>query len=354
MGKSNRVAPLIAALAVACTASALGADLRAERATQDGVEVVHLTDAKRGMDVEIVPSLGNRAIAFLVHGRNILFASQDVKSAGTKARLDGVPFLAPWANRLDENGYWVGDAHYELNASLKNYGTDNNGLPMHGLLTASPLWKVTNIGSKAGAAYVTSTLEFWRDPQLMEQWPFAQTYEMTYRLHDGQLDVQTTIKNLSQAALPVSIGFHPYYTIPDVPREEWTLRLPASQRVNADAHLIPTGETRPNDLPETVDLKGRVFDDGFTGLRPSPDGKVHFIIASGSKQIELIFGPKYPVAVVWEPVFNGHPTPFMCVEPMAGLTDAINLHHAGKYPQLQMVAPGETWSETFSIRPSGL
>jgi hypothetical protein len=39
---------------------------------------------------------------------------------------------------------------------------------------------------------------------------------------------------------------------------------------------------------------------------------------------------------------------------MTAVTDAINLHHDGKYPDLQSVAAGGEWSESFWIRPSGL
>ncbi len=39
---------------------------------------------------------------------------------------------------------------------------------------------------------------------------------------------------------------------------------------------------------------------------------------------------------------------------MTGITDAINLHHAGKYPELQTVAPGAKWTESFWVRASGI
>jgi aldose 1-epimerase len=43
-----------------------------------------------------------------------------------------------------------------------------------------------------------------------------------------------------------------------------------------------------------------------------------------------------------------------CIEPMAAITNALNLNHAGKYPNLQSVAPGGTWTESFWIRASGI
>jgi len=39
---------------------------------------------------------------------------------------------------------------------------------------------------------------------------------------------------------------------------------------------------------------------------------------------------------------------------MAAITNGPNLAHDGKYAALQSVAPGETWSESFWVRASGI
>jgi hypothetical protein len=44
---------------------------------------------------------------------------------------------------------------------------------------------------------------------------------------------------------------------------------------------------------------------------------------------------------------------FICFEPMAGITDALNLAQRGLYRDVQYIAPGGFWKETFWIRPSG-
>ena len=38
---------------------------------------------------------------------------------------------------------------------------------------------------------------------------------------------------------------------------------------------------------------------------------------------------------------------FICFEPMAAITNGFNLAHDGLYKELQSVAPGDTWSESF-------
>jgi aldose 1-epimerase len=44
---------------------------------------------------------------------------------------------------------------------------------------------------------------------------------------------------------------------------------------------------------------------------------------------------------------------FICFEPMTGITNAMNLAHAGKYKDLQTVPPGGKWKESFFIVPAG-
>jgi len=44
---------------------------------------------------------------------------------------------------------------------------------------------------------------------------------------------------------------------------------------------------------------------------------------------------------------------FICFEPMAGITDAMNLAQKGLYHELQSIPAGGTWQESFWIRPRG-
>jgi aldose 1-epimerase len=227
--------------------------------------------------------------------------------------------------------------------------------PIHGLLSSSAFWQVTEAKADQRSAHVTSKLEFWKHPDVMAQWPIAHEYEMTYSLAEGQLEVRITVANLSTEAMPVVIGFHPYFRIPDVKRNDWVGRIPARQRVIADTRLIPTGQYKPMDLDDPFLLERRTLDDGFTDLIREPDGRARFYIVSSGKQVEVFFGPKYQAAVVWEPNdARGQPQEFICFEPMAGITNAVNLNHDGKYPELQSVAPGAKWTESFWIKATGI
>lgn len=337
---------LAAFLILLSMAQVSAAQYAAQQITVDGITVIRLSDAVHHTEVSIVPAVGNIAYDMKVNGKAILyFPYKSLAEFRDKPGLCGIPFLGPWANRLDQMAFYANGKKYSFNTDLGNVKTDGNGLPIHGLLSFSSLWKVVEFKESPNGAYVTSRLEFWKHPELMAQFPFAHTIEMTYRLRDGDLEVETVLKNLSAEAMPVSIGFHPYFQLDDAPRDQWKAHLPAREHVVLSKVLVPTGERKKMDLPDPFPLAGKQLDDVFIGLEPNAE----FSVQGLKEKITVIYGAKYPVAVAYAPPGKS----FICFEPMAGLTNAMNLHHAGKYDAMQSVASGGEWRESFHVRPSG-
>ena len=114
--------------------------------------------------------------------------------------MSGIPFLAPWANRLDEPAFYANGKKYPFNLDLGNVRPGQNNHPMHGFLTTATQWNVVDAKADDKAAWVTSQLDFYREPEWMAQFPFAHTIEMTYRLSDGALEVRISLNNLSTRA----------------------------------------------------------------------------------------------------------------------------------------------------------
>ncbi len=327
---------------------ALAQNYTAEKTVDHGVEIVRLTDNAAGVEVSIAPSIGNRAYEMKVHGGNILFlGASDVGALKEHPGLSGIPFLAPWANRMADGGFWANGKKYAFNSSVRVAPT---GIAMHGLLSTSPLWDVTEVAADATSAHVTSRLVFWKYPELISNWPFAHEYEMTYRLSAGTLEVITSVINRSSEPMPLALGYHPYYNLPGVPRDQAVAHIPARAAVVTDERLVATGELKPMDLPDPTPLKGRTLDNGYTDLIRDAQGRATFSVEGAGKKIEVTYGPKWLVAVVWEPANQN----FICFEPMAAITNGVNLAHEGKYPQLQMLAPGATWRESFWVKASGI
>jgi aldose 1-epimerase len=315
----------------------------AERQTVDGVEIVLLSDAQAQTQVRIAPSIGNNSYDMTVKGQRVFWSPyKTVGELKAKPAMAGNPFLAPWANRLDQEAFFANGKKYRLNPDLKNYRKDGSQQPIHGLLVYTPLWQVTSLASGDDSAAVTSRLEFWRYPDWMAQFPFAHTYDMTYRLKKGVLEIETSVENLSHDTMPVSVAFHPYFTLPGVPRDDWNVSIPVRESVVLNEKLTPSGERKPFTQSQPVSLKGRQFDDVYAGADPGKE----FSVEGGGKKIALRFGEKYPVAVVYAPPGRD----FICFEPMSGITNAFNLSQGGMYPELQKIAPGGRWRESYFLR----
>ena len=116
-------------------------------------DVVQLEDTKTRTVVSIVPSVGNNAYSMTVNGQGVIrwpYASvEDFKAA---PGLSGIPFLAPWANRLDEPAFYASGKRYAFDMALGNVRGAN---PSHGFLTACDQWQVVEMDADGASAWVT-------------------------------------------------------------------------------------------------------------------------------------------------------------------------------------------------------
>ena len=321
-------------------------------------DVVHLDDAASRTTVSIVPSVGNLAFEMTVNGVNILrFPYSSLDDFKKTPRLSGIPFMGPWANRLDELAFYANGARYAFNMGLGNVrGTQ----AIHGFLSFAPHWQVVDARADESGAWVKSRLDFFKHPAWMAQFPFAHVLDMTYRLERGVLEVGLRIENLGAEPLPVAVGFHPYFRLTDAVRDEWTISIGARTEWLLSPEKLPTGETRPIERllpdPRATSLAGLDIDHVFGDLVRDADGRASMSVRGKSQRIDVAFGPNYRAAVVYAPLPSAAPSQdrqFICFEPMAAITNALNLAHRGVYKELQSIAPGQVWEERFWVRPSG-
>ena len=320
----------------ACAALAFPAITSAQYSMRRTPDLVQLEDAAHKTVVSIAPSAGNLTREMTVNGHNILGPL-------------GIPFLAPWANRLDEQAFYANGKRYALNMGLGNV---RGAHPIHGFLGAAA-WEVVDAKADEGAAWVTSRLNFLSQPDWMAQFPFAHTIVMTHRLRDGVLDITVALHNLSAEPMPVAIGFHPSFRLTDAPRDAWTIGLGARIEWLLADDTIPTGETRPIERrfpdPRAAVLRDHDLDHVFGDLVRDASGHAVMSVSGAAQKIDVTFGPNYRAAVVYAPKGRD----FICFEPMAGITDALNLAQRGLYKDVQYIPSDGFWKETFWIRPSG-
>jgi len=173
----------------------------------------------------------------------------------------------------------------------------------------------------------------------------------------------TAIENLSAASMPVAIGFHPYFQLTDSDRSEWMVSIGARRHWRLGVSKAPTGETEaienvfPN--PHAVRISSHALDHVFDDLVRDRAGTAVMSVWGREQRIDVELGPNYRSMVVYAPESRvpragqtGRPGDFVCLEPMAAISNAMNLSHRGLYTDLQYIPPGGTWQESFRIRPS--
>jgi len=314
-------------------------------------DVVHLTDARAETTVSILTSVGNIAFEMNVKGQNVLYWPYgSIDEFKARPGMSGIPFLGPWIDRLDEQAFFANGRRRAFDMQLGNVRGD---MPSHGFVTMTDRWNVVATKADTDGAWVTSRLEFYRHPMWMKQWPFAHTIEITHRLRDGVLEVETAIVNMSAEPMPIAIGFHPYFQLTDSPRDAWTLSVGARTHWLLTSNKVPTGEMEPIErffpTPRAAALVDYSLDDVFTDLVRDSQGQATVAISGKSQRLEIGLGPNYRAVTIWSPKDR----PFICIEPTAGIIDALNLAARGLYKELQSVAPGGTWRERFWIKASG-
>src|SRR5204863_4788724 len=98
----------LAAAAFLTMAVSMPAHAQQYSARRNG-DIVTLEDTRNQTVVSIITSVGNMAYELKVKGQNTLrfpFASIDEFKANPNG-LHGIPLLAPWANRLDEQAFYA-------------------------------------------------------------------------------------------------------------------------------------------------------------------------------------------------------------------------------------------------------
>jgi aldose 1-epimerase len=330
-------------------------------------DVVALSDTRTALVVRVLTSASN-AYQVTVRGQDVIRRTWErLDDIRGRMGLNGVPLLWPFANRLDEQAFYANGRKYSFDTGLGNTG--RGAIPIHGFLQNADAWKTIEAKADARSAWITSKLDFFRIPTYMKQFPFAHTLTMTYRVQDGEVEVHTRIDSMSDEPMPVAIGFHPYFWLNDSPREEWRLSIGAKTHWLLDSNTIPTGQTEPITKlladPKNVPVKDVPLDDVFTDLERDERGRATVSLIGRSEQIEVVVGPKFRTVLVLSRVNNpagvGAPAAApervargtVAFEPMAAISNALNLAQKGLYKELQSVEPGGSWEESFWIRPRG-
>lgn len=301
----------------------------------DGIPVTVLGAPDAGVEAAFAAGVGMVCCSLTHRGDELLGQRGGLPAYAERGSSFGIPLLHPWANRLDGRSYRAGSDVVELDPERTPLRLDEHGLPIHGLLAASPHWEVTVATADAHAATLAARLDFGAHPELLAGFPFP--HELAYRaeLRGPALTITLAVRATGVVAVPVSFGFHPYLTLPHAPRADWVVQMPVLRRALVDERGIPTGETQP--APFT---SGSLGDVALDDLFPELAEPAVFALGGGGRRIAVELLEHFPVAQVYSPADAG----FICFEPMTAPTNAlVDRQH------LPAVAPGERFEAAFRI-----
>lgn len=292
-------------------------------------ELVTLQDPSSSLTATFVPRAGMIGTSLSDGGHEFVGQRRGLDAYVTNGKTMGIPLLYPWANRLSACQYESNGTAVIVTPGEGGVRADEHGLPIHGVLAAYPGWHVTAQSQNS----LIAKLDFGT-PELLASFPFPHVLTQAVTLTDRRLTIETTVTPTAAASVPLCFGYHPYFTIPGVPRDQWRLTTPAMRHLFVDSRGIPTGEHEPwNGTSEP--LESVTFDDGFDNV---PDGAL-FSLAGGERRIDVEFDAGYPAAQLFAPGNDS----LVAIEPMAAPTDSL---HRGDY---RSAAPGTPATAQFSI-----
>ena len=111
--------------------------------TQEGLPTRVLSAAASELEAAFAPGAGMIGCSLRHRGEELLGQRGGLAKYAESGSSMGIPLLHPWANRLDGLRYSAGGRTVELDPDATPVRLDPNGLPIHGLATASPHWEVT-------------------------------------------------------------------------------------------------------------------------------------------------------------------------------------------------------------------
>ncbi|MGA8217163.1 MAG: aldose 1-epimerase, partial [Solirubrobacterales bacterium] len=213
---------------------------------------------------------------------------------------------------------------------------DPNGLPIHGLLTGAPGWRVDRRQSTEEGGSLGARFDFASQAGLLAAFPFPHELSTEISLEEATLTVATTVYASGGVDVPTSFGYHPFFKLPGAERSTWELDIPVSERLLLDERMIPTGGREPAEV-EPGPLGSRTFDDAFL----APAGSAPLSVSGGGRRVAVTLGEGYRYTQVYAPEDDD----VVALEPMTAPTNAL----VEGPPEPIVVPSGESFGAEFSI-----
>lgn len=252
----------------------------------------------------VEPSFGGRISAFRHCGTDLFAPIPDDGSRDLDAPASGGCFpLVPWSNRIRDARLTLEGEAFDLTVTEKPAGHAIHG---HGLRR---IWEAERDGATLRMHYANEAgAQGW-------PWPYRAAQVVT--VDERGMTVTLSVENAGAGAMPVGLGFHPYF-----PRMASTrVVLPVETAwPPVQAEKFPTSGGQP--VPVELDLRRPSpvplgLDQGFGGWSRSAE------IAWPDRSLALAITGEGPLdhVIVYTPEHRD----YFCIEPVTHAIDAANM-----------------------------
>lgn len=233
------------------------------------------------------------------------------------ARRSGCYPLVPYSNRIAWRRFeWDGHPY----TTEQNFDENPHSVHGNGWQRA---WQVTARDERS------ATLELVHAGDA--HWPFAYVARQSFLLDEDGLRVELSCRNTAEIAVPIGLGWHPYFP----KRSRSRIHAELTSRWESD----PATELPVRPVPQAgidADVAHLQFDhcfDGWRGPARARDEKLAVTITSSCSHLV---------------VFTPQDKPYYCVEPVSHVSNAIHLDDPIARG-LRRVAPGESASDWMRL-----
>ncbi len=283
---------------------------------EKGLNIVCLKNQTSGASVEIIPECGAILHAFkIMHEEkelNIIDQYKSKKEFDEKVEADGFKSckLSPFVCRLKEGKYVFAEKEYQV----EKFYLGNHAL--HGLIYDASF---TLINLEATSEKASAELHYsYKGTD--KGYPFKYDCTVIYELvKDQKLNINTIIKNNESLAIPVSDGWHPYFTF-GKSIDELYLQFRSGDMLEFDDELVPTGKKLPYTQFEELKKIGSTQLDNSFVVDAEEEPLLILRDAEKNLQLEIIADKSYPILQIYTPPHRQS----IAIECLSAAPDAFN------------------------------
>lgn len=298
-----------------------------------GVFTAHIIEHEDwGFKCTLVPEFGAHILELALAGMPVL-DGYPTPAELSQNKWYKSSFLFPFANRLADGVYtWDGQSYeFPLDDSINGHG-------IHGFGTDKSFEFTKQELTDKRAVFRCSYTDGGDHPG----YPFPFRFQVGFTVdRPNGLTIQLTCQNQGDTVIPVSLGWHPYFTL-GTKIDEVEMELPGCSLIGVNARMMPTGKRYPyDDFSKPALIGATVLDNCFAldeavktaqVTLQNKAGRLVYSQASGEGGFRFlqIFTPFYRDSIA--------------VEPMTSNIDAFNNGEG-----LIRLQPGGVWTGKLSV-----